>query len=158
MASKKSKFVSGDEISYKVVRELSDSMLKLEQSKAKQWLENPELRAEELMNLATEKFPSIWEADSLELVLRVDLDIYFREILISGDEMTVLMTPELALEAFFDLDWDSNPNMRDWFEMLINWVEDFGCIFTRGSGDHVGGWFEDPLWDVLSEIGAYEQN
>ena len=126
MASKKSKFVSGDEISYKVVRELSDSMLKLEQSKAKQWLENPELRAEELMNLATEKFPSIWEADSLELVLRVDLDIYFREILISGDEMTVLMTPELALEAFFDLDWDSNPNMRDWFEMLINWVEDFG--------------------------------
>lgn len=156
MSPKKFNSEVGSEISYAIVHELSSAMLKLERSRAKQWLENPELRAKELKSLALEKWPSLWEAHSIELALRVDLDIYFCEILISGEEMTALMTPEEALEAFLDLDWEGNPNMRNWFEMLTNWVEDFGCLFTKGSGYSLE-WFEDPLWDVLAEIGAYKE-
>jgi len=158
MPSKNSKPGSENGISYKVIHELSGAMLKLERSQSKQWLKDPQKRAEELKNLALEKFPTIWEKDSVELALRVDLDIYFREVLVTDAERTALMSPEEALHEFFNLDWDSNPNMRDWFEMLTNWVGDFGCLFTKGSGDDIGGWFQDPMWDVLSEIGAYEQN
>jgi hypothetical protein len=157
MPSKKSKPGSENGISYKVVHELSDAMFKLERSQSKQWSKDAEKRAEELKHLALEKFPTIWEADSVELALRVDLDIYFREILVTDEERTALMSPEVALNEFFNFNWDSNPNRRDWFEMLTNWVGDFGCLFTRGVGDDIGGWFEDPMWDVLSEIGAYEE-
>ena len=158
MPSKKSKPGSDSGISYKVTHELSDAMLKLERSQAKLWLKDPDKRAEELKNLALEKFPTIWERDSVELALRVDLDIYFGEVLVTDGDRTALMSPEEALNEFFNLDWDSNSNLQGWFEMLTQWVGDFGCLFTRGSGDHIGGWFEDPMWDVLSQIGAYEEN
>jgi hypothetical protein len=158
MSSKKSKPGSENGISYKVTHELSDAMLKLERSQSKKWLKDPDKRAEELKNLALEKFPTIWERDSVELALRVDLDIYFGEVLVTDGDRTALMSPEEALNEFFNLDWDSNSNLQGWFEMLTQWVGDFGCLFTRGSGDHIGGWFEDPMWDVLSQIGAYEEN
>ena len=158
MSSKKSKPGSENGISYKVTHELSDAMLKLERSQSKKWLKNPDKRAEELKNLALEKFPTIWERDSVELALRVDLDIYLGEVLVTDGDRTALMSPEEALNEFFNLDWDSNSNLQGWFEMLTQWVGDFGCLFTRGSGDHIGGWFEDPMWDVLSQIGAYEEN
>ena len=158
MRSKKSKPGSENGISYKVTHELSDAMLKLERSQSKKWLKDPDKRAEELKNLALEKFPTIWERDSVELALRVDLDIYFGEVLVTDGDRTALMSPEEALNEFFNLDWDSNSNLQGWFEMLTQWVGDFGCLFTRGSGDHIGGWFEDPMWDVLSQIGAYEEN
>jgi len=158
MSSKKSKPGSENGISYKVTHELSDAMLKLERSQSKKWLKDPDKRAEELKNLALEKFPTIWERDSVELALRVDLDIYFGEVLVTDGDRTALMSPEEALNEFFNLDWDSNSNLQGWFEMLTQWVGDFGCLFTRGSGDHIGGWFEDPMWDVLSQIGAYEDN
>ena len=158
MPSKKSKPGSENGISYKVTHAMSDAMLELEHSQSKQWLKDPQKRAEELKKLALESFPTIWETDAVELALRVDLDIYFQEILVTDEERTALMSPEEALNEFFNVNWDSNPNMRDWFEMLTNWVGDFGCLFTRGSGDHIGGWFEDPMWDILSKIGAYEEN
>ena len=158
MPSKKSKPGSASGISYKVTHELSEAMLKLEHSQSKQWLKDPQKRAEELKKLAIEKFPTFWETDSVGLALRVDLDIYFQEILVTDEERTALMSPEEALNEFFNMNWDSNPNMQDWFEMLTNWVGDFGCLFTRGSGDHIGGWFEDPMWDVLSIMGAFEEN
>lgn len=158
MPSKKSKLGSENGISYKVTHELSDAMLKLERTQSKQWLKDPQKRAEELKNLALEKFPTIWQTNSVELALRVDLDIYFQEILVTDGQKTALMSPEKALNEFFNLNWDSNPSMQDWFEMVTDWVGDFGCLFTKGSGDHIGGWFEDPMWDVLSEIGAYEEN
>ena len=158
MSSKKSKPGSENGISYKVTHELSDAMLKLERSQSKKWLKDPDKRAEELKNLALEKFPTIWERDSVELALRVDLDIYFGEVLVTDEDRTALMSPEEALNEFFNLDWDSNSNLQGWFEMLTQWVGDFGCLFTSGSGDHIGGWFEDPMWDVLSQIGAYEEN
>lgn len=158
MSSKKSKPGSENGISYKVTHELSDAMLKLERSQSKKWLKDPDKRAEELKNLALEKFPTIWERDSVELALRVDLDIYFGEVLVTDGDRTALMSPEEALNEFFNLDWDSNSNLQGWFEMLTQWVGDFGCLFTRGSGDHIGGWFEDPMWDVLSIMGAFEEN
>ena len=141
MRSKKSKPGSENGISYKVTHELSDAMLKLERSQSKKWLKDPDKRAEELKNLALEKFPTIWERDSVELALRVDLDIYFGEVLVTDGDRTALMSPEEALNEFFNLDWDSNSNLQGWFEMLTQWVGDFGCLFTRGSGDHIGGWF-----------------
>ena len=158
MSSKKSKPGSENGISYKVTHELSDAMLKLERSQSKKWLKDPDKRAEELKNLALEKFPTIWERGSVELALRVDLDIYFGEVLVTDGDRTALMSPEEALNEFFNLDWDSNSNLQGWFEMLTQWVGDFGCLFTRGSGDHIGGWFEDPMWDVLSIMGAFEEN
>ena len=158
MPSKNSKPGSDSGISYQVIHELSDAMLKLERSQSKQWLKDPDKRAEELKNLALEKFPTIWEQDPVGLALRVDLDIYFGEVLVTDGDRTALLSPEEALSEFFNLDWDSDSNLSDWFEMLTQWVGDFGCLFTRGSGDHIGGWFEDPMWDVMSTIGAYEDN
>jgi len=52
MPSKKSKPGSENGISYKVTHALSDAMLKLERSQSKQWLKDPQKRAEELKKLA----------------------------------------------------------------------------------------------------------
>lgn len=158
MPSNNSKPNPENGISYKIIQELSDAMLTLERTQLRQWSNDPQMRSKELQNLVLEKFPTIWETQSVELALRIDLNIYFQEILVTDEEKTALLSPEEALNEFFNLDWDSNPNMRDWFEMLTNWVEDFGCLFNKGSGNDIGGWFEDPMWDILSMIGAYEEN
>jgi hypothetical protein len=72
--------------------------------------------------------------------------------------MTALMSAEEAISGFMNFDWDANPSTQNWLDMVTTWVGDFGCLLTKGSGSDIGGWFEDPLWDVLSEIGAIEQN
>ena len=142
----------------KLINELSSSLLEIENANVKQWGKDPEKRGEDLKSLALKKCPELWEANSLELILSVELDIYFQEILVSNEEMTALMSKEKAISAFMNFDWDKNPNTQAWLEMVISRVEDFGCLFTQGSGTDIGGWFEDPLWDFLSEIGAIEQN
>jgi hypothetical protein len=100
--------------------------------------------------------PELWEANSRELILSVELDIYFQEILVSNEDMNVLMTSEEAIDAFMNFDWNANPNTQEWIGMVTTWTNDFGCLFTKGAVSPIGGWFEDPLWDVLAEIGAYE--
>ena len=145
-------------MNFQAIHGLAGALLKLEKSNLKKWQEDPELRGQELKSLAMKNCPELWEADSLELILSVELDIYFQDVLHSNEELTALMTPEEAIDAFMNFDWDSNPNTRDWLDMVTTWAEDFGCLFTKGVGVSIGGWFEDPLWDVLTAIGAIEQS
>jgi hypothetical protein len=157
MTPKKSNPKPDNSMNYQFIHRLAGELLKIEGSNLKKWQKEPELRGEELKSLAMKICPELWEANSLELILSVELDIYFQEILVSNEEMNVLMTSEEAIDAFMNFDWDTNPNTQDWIDMVTTWASDFGCLFTKGAVSPIGGWFEDPLWDVLAEIGAYEQ-
>lgn len=158
MTTRKSNSKSENPINTKFIHELSAALLELENTNIKKWVKDPKKRGNELKSLALKKCPEWWAANSLELILSVELDIYFQEVLVSNEEMTALMSKEETIGAFMHFDWDKNPNTQAWLEMVTTRIADFGCLFTQGLGSDIGGWFEDPLWDFLSVIGAIEQN
>ena len=85
MSPKKSNPKSDDSMNYQVIHRLAGELLKIEGSNQKKWQKEPDLRGEELKSLAMKTCPELWETNSLELILSVELDIYFKEILVSNE-------------------------------------------------------------------------
>ena len=148
MAANKGK--NGDYLNVKILREFADKMIELESQGSKKTSTRPSLqRGEELQELIQAKFPGIG-SDSLRIALWVDLYTYTRDTLSGNDYYFTLMDVDEAITELIKFEAD-NP---DQFEMVSDWMNDFGCLFPDGRGSDIGAWFHDWFFEPLFEIEA----
>jgi hypothetical protein len=147
MAAKKSK--SENYLSVENLRELADAMMALEEKSLKKWSKAPLRRGEDLQGLIGTKFPDIGD-QAARLSMWVDLYLYTRDTLSENDYFFTLMDCDEAITALIKYE-KKNPSQ---FESIFEWVCDFGCLLTEGSGSDIGGWFHDWFFEPLFEVEA----
>ena len=148
MAAKKSK--SESYLSVENLGELADSIMALEEKSLKKWNKKPAIkRGEDLRYLIEKKFPGIGE-EALDIAMWVDLYIYTRDSLFSADGYFSLMEIDEAITSLMKYEKKNSSE----FEYIKDWVSDFGCLLTEGSGSDIGAWFHDWFFEPLTEIGA----
>lgn len=147
MAAKKSK--SENYLSVENLRELADAMMALEEKSEKKWSKAALRRGEDLQGLIGTKFPDIGD-EAARLSMWVDLYIYTHVTLRDNDYFFTLMDCDEAITALIKYE-KKNPSQ---FESIFEWVCDFGCLLTEGSGSDIGGWFHDWFFEPLFEVEA----
>jgi hypothetical protein len=147
MAAKKSK--SENYLSVENLGELADAMMVLEEKSEKKWSKAPLRRGEDLQGLIGTKFPDIGD-QAARLSMWVDLYLYTRDTLSENDYFFTLMDCDEAITALIKYE-KKNPSQ---FESIFEWVCDFGCLLTEGSGSDIGGWFHDWFFEPLFEVEA----
>jgi len=149
VAARKSK--SQDFLSVENLRELADIMIELEAKSFKKWIKRPAVkRGEDLQELIEEKFPGVGD-QALTVAMWVDLYMYTRDFLTENDyyHFTVMEVDE-AIPKLIKYE-QKNP---DEFQLISEWVSDFGCLLTDGLYSDVGAWFYDNFFDILLKIEA----
>jgi pentose-5-phosphate-3-epimerase len=148
MAAKKGK--SESYLSVENLRELADAMMALEEKSLKKWSKKPAIkRGEDLQNLIEAKFPGIGD-EAHRVAMWVDLYIYTRATLTDHDYYFTLMDSDEAITALMKYE-KKNPSQ---FESIFEWVGQFGCLLTEGSGSEIGAWFHDWFFEPLFEVEA----
>jgi pentose-5-phosphate-3-epimerase len=148
MAAKKSK--SDNYLTVLNLRELADAMMVLEEKSLKKWSKKPAVkRGEDLQALLEDKFPGIGD-EVFRVAMWVDLYLYTRDILTDSDYYFTLMDIDEAIPVLIKYA-NEHP---DQFESIFEWVRDFGCLLTEGSGSDIGAWFHDWFFEPLFEVEA----
>ena len=148
MAAKKSK--TENYLTVENLAELADAMVALEDKSLKKWIKRPAIkRGEDLQELIEAKFPGVGD-EALRIAMWVDLYIYTRGTLTDNDYYFTLMDSDEAITALMKYG-KKNPEQ---FESISEWVGDFGCLLTEGSGSDIGAWFHDWFFEPLFEIEA----
>ena len=148
MAAKKSK--SENYLSVENLRELADAMMALEEKSEKKWSKAALRRGEDLQGLIGTKFPDIGD-QAARLSMWVDLYIYTHVTLRDNDYFFTLMDTDEAITALIKYE-KKNPTQQ--FQSIFEWVCDFGCLLTEGSGSDIGGWFHDWFFEALIDVDA----
>jgi hypothetical protein len=134
------------------VKSIANEILTMEPTSLKRWNKNPRLaRGEDLATIIAAHFEDANEDNILWTALWVDIYLTVKNSCrCTENEWVVLLSHEETIEALM-AKAKSDPG---YFEFEIEWVQQFGCLLTEGSGSDIGAWFYDPLWDRLFEVHA----
>ncbi len=129
---------------------IANEILAIEDKNLKRWSKIPRFaRGEDLTRLIKTHFPDLDSDDITWTALWVDVYISLCHSSEKG-EMVALLSYEEIVQIFMD----KTEEDLNYFESELEWISEFGCLLTEGSGSDIGAWFFDPMWDRLYEIEA----